>query len=299
MERSEYLLTGASGFLGKIIHSTLASTGSVKTLGRSAGNEYVVDLINPFTLRHSFDTVVHVSGKAHVIPSTPEEAAEFFSVNYAGTVNLAHALAQSGALPEHFVFISTVAVYGKDSGELLDEETPTQGETPYAKSKIQAEEFLREWSVQNHVKLTILRLPLIVAANAPGNLGSMVRVMKRGLYAGIGSGEARKSMVLATDVARFIPVIKTTGGIYNLTDGYNPSMLELENAIALKLGRRKPLRLPDFLLKVAAFTGDFLGKWAPLNTARYRKLTSTLTFSDARARNAGWDPKPVITNLPL
>ena len=44
--------------------------------------------------------------------------------------------------PKALVFISTVAVYGCESGELITEEHPLEGETPYAKSKILAEEYL-------------------------------------------------------------------------------------------------------------------------------------------------------------
>lgn len=299
MERIEYLLTGASGFLGKVILSGLSPRYSVKTLGKSIGNDYTVDIRKPFTIPSSFQTIIHASGKAHMIPSNKIEAADFFSVNYTGTVNLTNALGQSGALPENFVFISTVAVYGKDSGELIDESNPLYGKTPYAKSKIQAEEYLIAWCARYGVRLTILRLPLIVGANAPGNLGAMVRFVKRGIYIGIGSGSSRKSMVLAGDVADFIPTVARVGGIYNLTDGYNPTMQELENAIAFRFGKRKPVRMPDVVLKLIAYKGDFLGKLAPFNTPRFKKLTATLTFSDEKAKAIGWKPRPVLTNLPV
>lgn len=298
MNQHDYLLTGASGFLGRIIASVLSD--SVVTLGRSSGNHYQNNLSKEIPdFKQTFETVIHASGKAHIVPSTKEEADDFFAVNLQGTVNLTKGLESLPQLPKHFIFISTVAVYGRDSGELIDEHSSLNGSTPYAKSKIQAEEFLNAWCAKHNITLTILRLPLIVAANPPGNLGSMLSMIKKGLYVGIGSGQARKSMVLAEDIARFIPVVQHIGGTYNLTDGHHPTMLELETALAVKLGKRKPVRLPHMLLKTAARIGDLAGNKSPLNSLKYEKLISSLTFSDDRARKIGWNPRPVITNLPF
>lgn len=298
MNPHEYLLTGASGFLGRVLAAGLS--GEVITVGRSAHNKYRTDLSREVpAFQQTFETVIHASGKAHMVPKTKAETEDFYAVNLQGTINLTKGLEALPQLPKYFIFISTVAVYGRDSGELIHENEPLQGSTPYAESKIQAEEYLSTWCAENNVILTVLRLPLIVAADPPGNLGSMLRMMKKGLYAGIGSGQARKSMVLAEDVARFIPVVKKIGGIYNLTDGDNPSMIDLETAMAHKLNKRKPVRLPHILVKNVARMGDLLGNKAPLNSSKYDKLTASLTFSDARAKKIGWAPRKVIANLPF
>lgn len=300
MNASDYLITGASGFLGKVLIDVLAQDNVISALARSEGNQLRVDLAEdiPKFNDAAYQTVVHASGKAHVIPKTKEQAQQFYDVNLTGTINLIRGLEQLQALPKEFVFISTVAVYGREEGENIDEHHPLNGITPYAKSKIQAEEFLASWCAKHNIVLTILRLPLIVAPDPPGNLGAMVRLMKRGLYMGIGSGNVRKSMVLADDVARFIPVVKSIGGTYNLTDGHHPAMAALENAIAQRLKKRNPFRLPDGVVRIMAKVGDMLGDKAPLTTAKFTKLTASLTFSDARAKAVGWNPRPVIKNLP-
>jgi nucleoside-diphosphate-sugar epimerase len=181
-----------------------------------------------------------------------------------------------------------------ESGSEIAETHPLLGVSPYAKSKINAEKIVQEWCSQNRIMLTILRLPLVVGYNPPGNLGMMIKWMKRGLYVGIGSGQTRKSMVLAEDVARFIPIIQQVGGTYNLTDGVHPSMQELENALARAFGKSKPLRFPERWLRTLAKAGDTLGDRTPLNTNRLAKLTSTLTFSDGKARKEGWSPRSVL-----
>lgn len=78
-----------------------------------------------------------------------------------------------------FDFISTVAVYGCEFGNLVTEEHPLEGNTPYARSKIMAEEYLTEWCRNNNVKLGILRPSLLAGKHALGNLGAMVMVLRR------------------------------------------------------------------------------------------------------------------------
>lgn len=109
---------------------------------------------------------------------------DFFDVNLQGTKNLCTALEQSG-IPKSFIFISTVAVYGCDSGENITEEYPLNGTTPYALSKIKAEKYLEEWCAMHNVKLSILRPSLIAGPNPPGNLGAMIHGIENGKYLSI------------------------------------------------------------------------------------------------------------------
>lgn len=290
------LLTGASGFLGTIIRQEVPA--QFVTLGRSSGSEVVVDLSKEIPKLPVVDGVVHAAGKAHMVPRTTTEADQFHAINVTGTQNLLSALNRLDQIPANFVFISSVAVYGCESGIEITEDTPLNGTSPYAKSKMESEKIIADWCTENNTTLSILRLPLLVGRNAPGNLGRMVSSIKKGWYFGIGAGSARKSMVLASDVARFIPIVAAVGGIYNLTDGLHPSMREFEIALSQRLGKRQPLRLPPTLLRGGARVGDWIGAWFPLNSSRLNKLTASLTFSDVKARQIGWQSRSVIEHLP-
>lgn len=291
------LLTGASGFLGKVVQQELNNVHFI-TLGRSAGNQVVTDLSRSVPSLPPVDSVIHASGLAHVIPRSEQEEVRFHDINVNGTHNLLSALEILDPVLERFIFISSVAVYGRESGTGITEEVPLEGTSPYAKSKIECEKIITDWCSKNHVCLSILRLPLLVGRGAPGNLGRMVKAIKNGLYVGVGAGGARKSMVLASDVACFIPVVATQGGVFNLTDGVHPSLLEFETALSNKLAKRKPRRLPTWPLKIMARVGDRLGAWFPLNSMLLSKLTDSLTFNDTKARQIGWRPHSVIDNLP-
>ncbi|WP_416438716.1 NAD-dependent epimerase/dehydratase family protein [Phnomibacter sp. MR] len=292
------LITGASGFLGKYIVDVFTQQNwHVSTLGRHSSNSIQCDLAVsvPDLSNINANLVVHAMGKAHMVPSTDAEAQAFFDVNLEGTKRLCSALENAASMPKEFVFISTVAVYGKDEGTDIDEDQPLQGKTPYALSKIQAEQWLQQWCDHNNIRLSMLRLPLVAGRSAPGNLGAMVNGIRTGRYFNISEGKARKSVVLAEDVANWIPKIAAVGGVYNLTDGFHPSFAELATVIAKQLHCNPPGNLPSWVALPAAFAGNFLGSRAPINCDKLRKITATLTFNDAKAKAAfGWMPKPVL-----
>ncbi len=304
------LVTGGSGFLGRHVVRRLAGAGQLVTVLTRA-REHVPEAasvagdlatLDPDVFgRAEFDAVYHVGGLAHTVPRSAAEGDRFRQVNAAGTAKLLAALEKARSLPESFVLVSTVAVYGAESGTLLDEDTPRAAADPYGASKREAEDLVAEWGSRRGVRVSVARLPLVAGARAPGNLGAMVRGIRRGRYLGVGDGSARRSMVLARDLAAVFPVMARGGGVYNLTDGHHPSFAELERALAAALGKRPPAHLPMAAASFAARVGDagqrLLKRDLPFNTRRLSKMVSSLTFDDARARRElGWAPSRVVDN---
>jgi nucleoside-diphosphate-sugar epimerase len=289
------LLTGSTGFLGCYISKTISENNLLVTLSRNS-KQYSICLDRKVPVfSEKFDLVIHSAGKAHSVPKTSLEKQAFFDVNSIGTQNLLNGLEVSQSLPKAFIFISSVAVYGRESGVNISENTPLLAKEPYGLSKIQAEQLVLNWCKRNNVICTILRLPLLAGVNPLGNLGAMVKGIKKGYYFNIAGGNAKKSMVLAEDVARSILKVSEIGGIYNLTDGYHPSFSELSNHIAFQLVKGKPMNMPMWLARIIAKFGDLLGTKAPLNTNKLKKITSDLTFDDSKARETfGWNPTHVL-----
>lgn len=292
------LITGSTGFLGKTILNKLEST-SVKTLSRS-NSIYNIDITkNVPNFFEKFNLVIHVAGKAHSVAISESERNDFFDINVAGTINLLKGL-EKYSLPKQFVFISSVSVYGIIDGENINEDAPLLAEDPYGKSKIQAEQVVKKWCNENNVLCTILRLPLVVGENPPGNLGAMIRGIKNGYYFNIAGGNAKKSMVLASDIAYYILKVSEVGGIYNLTDGLHPTFRELSKNISKKMGKSIVPNMPISFANILAKIGDILGNTFPINSNKLLKITSTLTFDDSKARKAfDWKPTPVLEGLKL
>lgn len=221
----------------------------------------------------------------------------FFDVNLQGTQNLCAALEKVG-VPRAFIFVSTVAVYGCDYGENITEKHPLRGNSPYAMSKLLAEEYLQKWCYEHNVVLGIIRPSLIAGPNPPGNLGAMINGIRYGRYFGIAGSQARKSVLMVQDIAKLIPLLVEKGGIYNVCDSYQPTFRELETVICNQLDKSLPLSIPYWIAKCMALVGDCLGKKAPINSLKLKKITRSLTFSNEKAmRELGWKPTNVLENF--
>ena len=301
MTLSTLLFTGASGFLGynilPILHKEYET---VHTMGLGQEDDIKINLAKEVPpINTHYDIVLHACGKAHVVPRTPEEDKAFYDVNYEGTRNLCAALEKAG-VPKALVFISTVAVYGCENGELISEDHPLNGDTPYAKSKIMAEEFLTKWCSEHGVVLGILRPSLLAGKNAPGNLGAMVNAIRKGFYLNIAGGKVCKSVLMAEDIARLIPLLIEKGGVYNVCDTNQPTFGEISASVAKQLGKRKPISIPYWTAWCMAKVGDLLGSKAPINSYKLSKMTESLTFSNEKARRElGWEPLDVLENYKI
>ena len=293
------LFTGASGFLGYNILPILKRDYDVQTVGLTAEDDITVNIAKEVPAIESYyDIVLHAAGKAHTVPKTEEEKQVFYDVNYQGTVNLCKAL--ESAVPKAIVFISTVAVYGCEYGDEISEDHPLEGDNPYAKSKIMAEEYLTEWCADHGVVLGILRPSLLAGHNAPGNLGAMVEGIRKGFYLNIAGGRVKKSVLMAEDIARLLPLLIEKGGVYNVCDTYQPSFGELSASVARQLGKHKPISIPYWMAWCMAKVGDLLGSKAPINSYKLEKMTKSLTFSNEKARHElGWEPLDVLRNYKI
>ena len=292
------LITGAHGFLGRHVLSKLEFCSEIiLTLGQNPKNDLQIDLANEVPVLPIVERVIHLAGKAHVNPINKSQELDFFQVNEGGMKNLCKALEKSAILPKSFVFVSTVAVYGKDEGFDITEDSPLLGDSAYALSKIRAEKYLMDWGNKFGVKVLILRLPLVAGFNPPGNLGRMLKAIKNGRYLSLGGGKARKSVVLAADVADLIIKMDDAVGIYNLTDGDNPSFRELEITICHHYSRPLPIVIPGFLVVLACKVLNTMPN-TYLVSKTLNKMIQSLTFDDNNARrNLGWNPRRVIDNL--
>lgn len=283
------LLTGNTGFLGSNIYNYLRSKHDVKTLSRKQ-SDYNFDLSidSEIELSEEFDWVIHSAGIAH-----NKDNKNILRVNLCGTKRLLQALLNTKF--KALTFISSVSVYGQEYGENIDEKFAIDASKldQYGLSKYQAEIEVLNFCKKKEISCSILRLPLIVGTNAPGNLKDMMRAMEKGYFFLIGDGTARKSMVLVEDVAKQIEKFYNVNGVYNLTDGYNPSLNEFTEYMAKKMNFKKPRRLNLYIAYFMAIIGTIL-RLSFFNLSKYNKLKKSLTFSSALAqREVNWQPTKV------
>lgn len=284
------LLTGHTGFLGSVIYNQLKKSFEVVTLGRNTSCDYRVDFSNwdgTLDLKHSIDAIVHVAGIAH---NKAKNQQELFDVNTTSVKDLLEIAYKKNI--GNFVYISSTAVYGKKYGLDITENTSLLGKSDFSISKIKAERVIESCNFDSKI---ILRLPLVVGPNPPGNLGMLSRSIFSGSHICLSGNQAQKSLVFASDVASFISQwiseSKRESGTINLCNQTAPTFNWIENAIAESGGYRYRLRIPIRLLwKVVNWMKAKLNISIPF----VGKLFYPLTFSDQLAREKfGYISKPL------
>jgi len=151
------LVSGATGFIGRRLSSRLRTLGhrvfglSLKgPLDSARGFEdyYQQDLAKPFSLKTSFDFVIHLA--AYNITNVGAKDTDLYTtVNVEGTKNLLQAVDT-----QKFIFLSTAKVY-KNEGLPLTEESALSPQGAYEQSKLKAEEVCRAFLKKE--SLVILR----------------------------------------------------------------------------------------------------------------------------------------------
>lgn len=128
----------------------------------------------------------------------------------------------------------------------------------------------------------------------------MVAGIEKGFYFNIAGGKVRKSVLMAEDIARLLPLMEEKGGVYNVCDTYQPTFGEIAASVARQLGKRKPVSIPYWMAWCMAKVGDLLGSKAPINSYKLEKMTKSLTFSNEKARRElGWEPLDVVGNYKI
>ncbi|WP_332695147.1 NAD-dependent epimerase/dehydratase family protein [Halalkalibacter lacteus] len=122
----------------------------------------------------SYDTVLHVAGIAHLNERKVDKNL-YYKVNRDLAYEIANKAKTEGV--EHFIFFSSMSVYGKDTG-IIDKDTVTKPKSHYGKSKLEAERLIRELEDPQY-KVSVIRPPMIYGRGCNGNyakLSSLTRI---------------------------------------------------------------------------------------------------------------------------
>ena len=249
-------------------------------------------------LTHGCDLVFHLAGKVHSLPRTEQEIQEFYTINCGGTRSLLEKSRLNGV--RRVIFYSTVGVYGIDENFHADETTRCRPQSVYAKTKYEAEQLVMSSSENGGPEGVVLRFPVAYGPYDRGNMASLIRAIHGRRFVVLGDGECRRSMVSSRNAAegavRAALEEKAANEIFCITDGYDCTMNEVIEAACRALGLRKssvhvPLGMAVALGKIGDVVERALKRNFPLNSNTVRKLTSSLTFSDGKARRVlGYKP---------
>jgi UDP-glucose 4-epimerase len=170
------LVTGASGYLGRAVVSSLAAAGhQVRAL---AGD--ILEALGPAVA--GVDAVVHLAALTRV-RSSFEEPIRYFQVNVTGTLNLLEAVAPG----TRFVFASSASAYGTPISQPIKEDCPLNPLNPYAASKAAAESALGWAATTGRVSATTLRVFNLAGAVDGHGDPDPTRILPRAVAAAAGT----------------------------------------------------------------------------------------------------------------
>ena len=300
------LVTGATGFVGRALVSELLTKDcQIKALVRKTSGlpveveQVVVDLgeiegqvaINAaFT---GLDVVVHAAARVHMIQDRSSNSlAEFRKLNRDVTLALAALAADKGV--KRFVFLSSIGVNGNNSVMPFSEKDTPNPQEPYAISKYEAEQGLLVLAKKTGMQVVIIRPPLVYGPNAPGNFGTLVNWLRRGVPLPLGAINNKRSFVALDNLVSFIALCadrtrspKAANQVFLISDGEDVSTTQLLRKVADALGK-KPWLLP-VPVGLMSFAARLIGKGDVAN-----RLFGSLQVDSSKARDLlGW--QPVIT----
>jgi nucleoside-diphosphate-sugar epimerase len=260
------LITGLSGFVGQ-------------NFKRYSGIERLYSFSlqdgNLETIRwDGIDTVLHIAGYAH----HPEEKApeKYYSVNMDYTKALALMAKENGV--EHFIFISTVKVYGEyNSGaNVWQEDSECYPADDYAKSKYLAEKELLKMQSDNFI-VSVIRPPLIYGYGVKGNLQSLLQLIKKLPVIPLGRIKNNRCMVNVRNLIDLLInlINDPVPGIFLLTDTNGYSTSDIVREMIEAAGARSKLVWIPFLGGLIRF----------LRPAMHQRLFRSIFVDDSRTRN--------------
>lgn len=250
------LVTGATGAVGPAVVNALHGEGyAIRTLSIDPPPEnlwpveiesVIGDVTDPAIVEISMKNifaVVHMAALLHVFGETQEMMDKFSHINVKGTKNVVDAAICEKV--RHVILFSTISVYGKSNGQILNEKSATKPVTFYAKSKLAAEGIVlsAKDNTNQHIG-TVLRFGAIYGSRIKGNYRRLASALAKHRFVPIGNGLNRRTLIYDKDVGRAVvqalshPDIK--GKLFNVTDGHYHSLNEIIQAICYSLKRKPP-----------------------------------------------------------
>lgn len=196
------------------------------------------------------DVVLHLAALVHQMNGAPED--QYFKINRDLTLAVAKRAKEQGV--KHFVFMSTVKVYGESTTETgkWNENTACHPTDPYGKSKYDAECKLRELEDENFT-VSIVRSPLVYGVGVKGNMISLVRLVAKFPFLPLGGIQNKRTMVYVGNLVALIKRIieKKQSGVFLAGDAVALSTTELVELIGKYVNHKSHLFvLPRFVVNL-------------------------------------------------
>lgn len=293
------LVTGANGFVGRVVCAALLAGGIQVRAGVrrkeafnqvcSGADPIILDPIEQESWRRAANgcsAVVHLIGKTHTLHHRESKDPEQFrAVNVEITRRVLAACKETGV--GQFVYVSSIKAAGETASPAhpLTEESPCSPEDAYGVTKREAEALIGAMA-ETALQTTVLRPPLVYGPGVAGNFLRLMKLVDRGVPLPLRSVTNQRSMVyvgsLASAVVAVLSARRPGPDLFHVADRQPVSTPDLIRMLAEMMG--KPARLFPAPTSVLNTAGKVLGK-----TGEVSRLTGSLCLStDHIESEIGW-----------
>jgi NAD dependent epimerase/dehydratase len=258
------LVTGGAGFIGSHLTEALLDAGarvrvldaynSASCRGFLEGNVHpnlevvlgdVADAHLVQRLAAGVDTVFHLAALIS-IPYSYVAPEHFVRTNVSGTLAVLEAARAAGS--RRIVHTSTSETYGTAQVQPMDESHPLVAQSPYAATKIAADQLAGSYFRSFGVPVTTLR-PFNTFGPRQSLRAVLPTLMAQALFAdeiAVGSLEPVRDMNFVSDtVDAFLAIAEAdgvAGEVFNVGSGVGRSVAEMLDAVQRVAGSSKPVR---------------------------------------------------------
>uniref|UniRef100_UPI00126008BF NAD-dependent epimerase/dehydratase family protein n=1 Tax=Aliarcobacter butzleri TaxID=28197 RepID=UPI00126008BF len=230
---------------------------------------------------NTIDIVFHLSALVHQMGGA--SANEYEKINVIQTIELAKKAKESGV--KHFVFMSTVKVYGEETNRKYTENTVCNPEDDYGKSKLKAEYELQKLEDENF-EISIIRTPIVYGYGVKANIKNLINLVNKVPVLPLGKIKNKRSMVYIGNLCHLVDEIITQEkkGIFLASDDEPLSTSKFIELIAKNIEKKTYLiKIPFFesLLKILkpSFHKRLYGSLEIDNTITKEKLNLKNPYS--------------------
>lgn len=233
--------------------------------------------------------VVHLAARAHVLRETARDPiGAYRAVNVVITQQIVEAAARASV--GRFVFLSSIAAMGSPASVgRFSEDRHCAPETPYGRSKLEAEQAVLDVAARTRIEHVILRPPLVYGPGVRGHFQRLLRLAATPWPLPLGGFDRPRSMLfignLCDAIATCLRHPGAGGEVFLVADAETLSTRALVTRIRSLLGR--PTRLvsaPQSLMRL--ITGLRSG------AEDFDRLSAGFVVSTQKVeRQLGWVPE--------
>lgn len=289
------LVTGASGFIGSFIvdealergyevWAAVRGSSSRKYLSDSrirfinldfASSESLSEQLSSFAADNGrWDYIVHAAGVTKCL-----NADDFMRINYEGTKNFVEALNKCGILPESFIYLSSLSIFGpireqQPYSPITEDDVPCPN-TAYGKSKLAAEEFIKNFQ---GLKYVIMR-PTGVYGPRERDYFKMAQSIKNNVDFSVGYKPQLITFIYVKDLVKAIYLAidkKVSGRCYFVSEPQGYDSRTFSDYIQAELGKKFVLHIkaPLWVLKTVSLCAEAISRISgipsTLNSDKYK-----------------------------